>query len=345
MMERNPKVSVIVPVYNVEEYLEQCVDSILKQTYKNLDIILVDDGSKDGSPKMCDVYAAADGRFQVIHKENGGLMSAWMAGVKKAKGEYLVFLDSDDWIDPAMIEDLVKNSVGNIKEIICSNYIIEKEKKSIPVKQSMKPGIYDREALEKSLFPEILGNEVRRIHCSRCMKLISKELIVENMKYGNQKVTMGEDLNIMFPVMLDAQRMVILEEGFYYHYRLVNASMAHKYNAKLFEKVRELYRTLENIIEKKSRNMEEKNRFLMGLKKEYIVLLFFVLKNELRGPGENLDARIQQIINTAKKEADLYQVTLEVTGKANRLLYAIWKKPNIFRIGVGRMAIGIFDRM
>jgi len=344
-MERNPKVSIVVPIYNVEEYLEQCVESILQQTYKNLDIILVDDGSKDNSPKMCDEYAKQDNRIQVIHKENGGLMSAWMAGVEKTRGEYLVFLDSDDWIDAVMIEDLVKQSSNSKKEIICSNYIIEKEKQSVPVKQSMKPGVYDRNDLEELLFPEILGNEVRRIHCSRCMKLISKDLILDNMKYGNPNITMGEDLNIMFPTMLDAERMVIMEEGFYYHYRLVDVSMVHKYNIKLAEKVRELYQTLKNIIEKKIDNIDERNMFLTGLKKEYIVLLFFVLKNELRGPKENQVSRIQQILKRAREEAGLDKVTLEVTGKANQLLYAIYKKPNVLRIMCGRMAIGIFDRM
>lgn len=344
-MERNPKVSIIVPVYNAEEYLEQCVESILKQTYKNLDIVLVDDGSKDNSSQICDEYVKTDERVQVIHKENGGLMSAWMAGVENTIGEYLVFLDSDDWIDSVMVEELVKNSIGNVKEIICSNYIIEKKNQAIPVKQSMKPGVYDREALEKKLHPEILGNEVRRIHCSRCMKLISKQLILENMKYGNPQITMGEDLNIMFPVILDAERIVILEEGFYYHYRLVDTSMAHKYNARLAEKVRELYQTLESIIEKKATNAEQKEMLLEGLKKEYIVLLFFVLKNELRGPKEQLTVRIQQILKRAKAEAGLNKVTLEVNGRANQLLYSIWKKPSTFRIRFGRMVISIFDRM
>ncbi|MBR5597747.1 MAG: glycosyltransferase family 2 protein [Lachnospiraceae bacterium] len=344
-MERNPKVSIIVPVYNVEQYLEQCVESILQQTYKNLDIVLVDDGSKDGSSNMCDEYAARDKRIQVIHKENGGLMSAWMAGVEKSYGDYLVFVDSDDWIESVMIDDLVKHAKCNVTEIICSNYIIEKEKQSVPVKQSMKPGIYEREELEKQLFPELLGNEVRRIHCSRCMKLISKELITKNMVYGNPKITMGEDLNIMFPAMLDAQRMVILEEGFYYHYRTVDASMAHKYNPKLAEKVSQLYQTLYDIIEKKNQKTEEKSMFFAGLKKEYIVLQFFVLKNELRGPKKGVVSRIQTIIHNAKEEAELNNVTLDVTGKANRLLYWIWKTPSMVRIHIGKIAIGIFDRM
>lgn len=99
-MEQNVLVSVIVPVYNVEQYLPRCVDSILAQTYENLEVILVDDGTKDASDKLCDAYAEQDPRVKVIHKENGGLSSARNAGIDIARGEYLAFVDSDDWVEP-----------------------------------------------------------------------------------------------------------------------------------------------------------------------------------------------------------------------------------------------------
>ena len=98
------KISVIVPVYNVESYLARCVDSILAQTYQNLEIILVNDGSRDASGSICDAYAQKDSRITVIHKENGGLSSARNAGIDAASGEYLTFVDSDDWIEPQTYE-------------------------------------------------------------------------------------------------------------------------------------------------------------------------------------------------------------------------------------------------
>lgn len=345
-MNNTPLVSIIIPVYNVEQYLDQCMETVLGQTYSNLDIILVDDGSKDKSSQMCDEYAAKDNRVQVLHKENGGLISAWTAGVKSALGDYLAFVDSDDWIEKNMIEELVKCSNGS-SEIICSNYIIEKMEKqqSIKVKQSMKPGIYERVEIEKQLFSTMLGMEERRIHSSRCMKLISKELIVDNIQHVNNEVTMGEDLNIMFPAMLDANRIVVLEEGFFYHYRFVDASMVHKYNPKMNDKIHILGKALQQTIEKKISNPKEKNMLLEGLKKEYIFLLFIVLKNELRGPGKGVTSRIQKILNSAKQEMKLHEVDVQVSGKANQLLYFIWKNPNTFRVTLGRMAIKIFDRM
>ena len=101
-MEQSPCVSVIVPVYKVAAYLPRCVDSILAQTWRNLEIILVDDGSPDECGSICDVYAEKDPRIRVIHKENGGLSSARNAGLDTASGEYIGFVDSDDWIEPEM---------------------------------------------------------------------------------------------------------------------------------------------------------------------------------------------------------------------------------------------------
>ena len=344
-MERQPLISIIIPVYNVEQYLDECMASVLKQTYTNLDIVLVDDGSKDRSTAMCDEYAAKDSRVQVIHKENGGPMSACLAGVGKAKGEYLAFMDSDDWVDLTMMEELAKETTGNEKEMICSNYIIEKVNQSIQIKQSMKPGVYDRKAIEEQLFPALLGNEERRIHGSRCMKLISKKLICENLKHADLDVSMGEDLYLIFLAVLDAERIVVVEEGYYYHYRFLESSLVHKYKPYMHEEIGKLYDNLQKVIECKVTDKKQKEMFLQELYREYIFLFFFVLKNELRGPKENCAGRIQKYIKEAKANRGLEDVTVEVNGKANKLLYLIWKRPSAFRIAAVRLIIKIFDRL
>ena len=100
-------VSVIVPVYKVEKYLDECVRSILAQTYRNIEVILVDDGSPDSCPQLCDAWVKADGRVRVVHKPNGGLSSARNAGIDVAKGDYLMFIDSDDVIKPEMVEEML----------------------------------------------------------------------------------------------------------------------------------------------------------------------------------------------------------------------------------------------
>lgn len=106
ILRRNAVISVIVPIYNVERYLEKCVNSILNQSYADLEIILVDDGSHDKCPDICDEYAKHDSRIKVIHRANGGLSDARNAGLDIAKGEYISFIDSDDYIDPLMFEKM-----------------------------------------------------------------------------------------------------------------------------------------------------------------------------------------------------------------------------------------------
>jgi len=115
------KISVIVPVYDVEAYMPRCIDSILSQTHKDLEIILVNDGSPDNCPKMCDEYATKDSRIKVVHKKNGGLASARNAGMKIATGNYISFVDSDDWIEPTMYSDLLNVSLNqNCDYVGCS---------------------------------------------------------------------------------------------------------------------------------------------------------------------------------------------------------------------------------
>lgn len=115
-MNKQQKISLIVPIYNVEKYLQQCIDSILVQTYKNLEIILVDDGSPDSSGKIADENALKDSRIRVVHKENGGVSSARNVGIEIATGEYICFADGDDWLEPNYVEYLLSLAVENDAE-------------------------------------------------------------------------------------------------------------------------------------------------------------------------------------------------------------------------------------
>ena len=116
-------ISIIIPVYNVEEYIEQCIQSVINQTYKKLEIILIDDGSLDKSGKICDAYADRDKRIIVIHKENGGLSDARNKGIDIASGEYITFVDSDDYVEDSFIEDLYTTLINNNAEMSICNII------------------------------------------------------------------------------------------------------------------------------------------------------------------------------------------------------------------------------
>ena len=126
IMSSEPLISVVVPIYNTEKYLRKCFDSIINQTYKNLQIILVNDGSTDNSGSICDEYAAKDNRIQFIHKNNGGLVSARKAGLKLAIGEYFATVDSDDWIEPNMYEEMLSNLIQTDADFVNTGVIIEK---------------------------------------------------------------------------------------------------------------------------------------------------------------------------------------------------------------------------
>lgn len=128
-----PLLSIIVPIYNVEKYLERCIDSIINQTYKNLEIILVDDGSKDASGIIADTYASKDNRIKVIHKENGGLSDARNHGLDQARGNYIIFIDSDDFIDSSMCEILFTTAEKYSSDIVSCNYYIFRAENHISV--------------------------------------------------------------------------------------------------------------------------------------------------------------------------------------------------------------------
>ena len=136
-----PQVSVIVPVYNTEKYLAECVNSILAQTLRDIEVILVDDGSTGSSPAMCDAYAEKDSRVKVIHKVNGRAATARNAGMKIAQGEYIAFVDSDDWISPDMYEQMLASGAD---VCLCDYVRFQGEQKFSFTQPNIREGFYDK---------------------------------------------------------------------------------------------------------------------------------------------------------------------------------------------------------
>lgn len=148
-------VTVVIPVYRVEEYLERCVNSVIKQTYKNIEIILVDDGSDDKCPSMCDEYVKKDNRVVVVHKKNGGLSDARNYGIEKAKGKYITFVDSDDYIDEDYVELLLNTLIDNNADISICAYVAKYDNGTCLSQETNKKMILKpRETLEKMLYQE-----------------------------------------------------------------------------------------------------------------------------------------------------------------------------------------------
>ena len=219
---RIPKVSVIVPIYQVEAYLNKCIDSIINQTYQNLEIILVDDGSPDDCGKICDKYANSDKRIRVIHQANKGLSAARNIGLDVATGEYIVFVDSDDHISLNMIETCIKKATEKDIDLLLFDWICE-----------MPKGKYEKHKIDKTycvnrdwFLKGILSDEIQSYVWNKFYKrnLWKKHRFPEGLTF--------EDLYIMPQVFFDANKIEYIEQWLYYYNRTNLNSITSNLNAK-----------------------------------------------------------------------------------------------------------------
>lgn len=163
-----PKISIIVPVYNVEKYLVKCLESILAQTFSDFEVLLVDDGSTDRSGQVCDDYAKKDIRFRVFHKENGGVASARQAGTDLATGDYIIHVDPDDWVESNMLEELYLKAVETGADVVICDYYVEYKNRRIYKKQ--QPSALDSTTVLKELFQQLHGSCWNKLVKRACYK-------------------------------------------------------------------------------------------------------------------------------------------------------------------------------
>lgn len=206
-VSNEPLVSVIIPVYNVEPYLKRCLDSVIKQTYKNLQIIVVDDGSTDNSGKICDEYAKKDGRIEVIHKKNGGISSARNKGIKSVHGDFIVFVDSDDYVDKNYVsilygeltkEDADMAVVGH-KIIYCDRQIVKRNDKNC--------SMLSREALNSLLYDKCIDVS--------CWGKIYKKSLFKGVVYPEGKIF--EDSAVTYKLFMNSKRIAVSSETPYFY--------------------------------------------------------------------------------------------------------------------------------
>lgn len=246
----NSKVSIIVPVYNVEKFLEQCVNSILSQTYRNLEVILVDDGSPDKCPQMCDDYAARDQRIKVVHKRNGGLSSARNAGLDVATGEYVMFIDSDDFIDNNTVEYLLAVKENCNADIVCYGMFRYNGTNDTLIENTVSKK--DLEILDQLTTLKKLI--LRTIDCSSCNKLY------ERNKIGTLRFKVGrnnEDHPFLFELYQRCNSIAYTNKA-HYHYRITPGSITNSLNERSFDIFKNTD-DIESII--KERNLDLRKEF------------------------------------------------------------------------------------
>lgn len=222
-------VSFIVPVYMVEKYLRKCVESICNQTFKNMEIILVDDGSVDSCPEICDEYAVKDDRIKVIHKKNGGLVSARKAGLKAATGKYIACIDGDDWLDTNALQRII--DLGTNADIICFSACEEYENGFRGVKKNtLQEGLYETQNDLNHLYAKMLmnGNFFEMgILPYQWGKLIKKDLLLQCQNEVPDNISYAEDAACIYPCLLMAKSIYVSNMPLY-HYRISQNSMVKK---------------------------------------------------------------------------------------------------------------------
>ncbi|MCC8158710.1 MAG: glycosyltransferase [Phascolarctobacterium sp.] len=233
----NVKLSVIIPIYNAEKYLKKCIESVLNQSFRDFELILVDDGSKDSSGSICDVYAKGDGRIKVIHKTNGGSVSARKEGLLIAKGEYVSYVDSDDWLDANMYEAMF-NRADDADVIICG-YISETQYGSSKEKHNIPSGIYEEERMQKLREHLLFTGTFYEAGIVPALwnKLFKRSLITNVMEIAPFDIKMGEDAIVTYPALLDASKIVIMNEFAPYHYRVMPNTLSTSFDEFYFDRI------------------------------------------------------------------------------------------------------------
>lgn len=204
-------ISVIVPVYNVEKYLDRCVKSLLNQSYDNLEIILVDDGSSDKSPELCDHYITIDSRIKVIHKINGGLSSARNAGIVKATGDYISFIDSDDWIALNTYEYCLNLIEENSADVLEFNYIMVKGPRNVKQPQEVIKVFRDKDILQYYMESSTKTGSYSVWRC------LFPRRIIKNLKFREGKI--NEDIDFKYKVLQKCSVLVTTNQYKYYYFQ------------------------------------------------------------------------------------------------------------------------------
>lgn len=311
--------SVIVPIYNTEQYLVKCISSIQNQSYSNLEIILVDDGSTDDSGRICDRYEKKDLRIKVIHKENGGIVSARKTGVNVAKGDYITYVDSDDWIESEMYSEMMKKAIQYDAEIVSSGLQREYADSAIEEFDNVEPGFYDRNDIEKVVFPRMIytGNFYEAgINVHIYNKIFKSGLVKRYQSALRDEIRIGEDAGVVYPCYLNARRIFVLHKSFYHYVLRGDSCMGIK-------KENEIQRLgMLNEYLKKYINDSVVQREL--LERQLIKYMYYLILFGITDKSILIDERKHIVPYDDLKKSDC--IILYGAGKMGKALYPLMKK-------------------
>lgn len=324
------KISIIVPVYNVELYLHECINSIMNQTYNNIEIILVNDGSTDNSSKICDDYEKKDNRIKVIHKNNGGPMEAIIYGISVATGDFIGFVDSDDYIESNMYQTMIEAAISTNSDIVQCDIIHEGESYSRKVLNNAKNILLNKDEIMQELLPQIVNfwkYSPLLMSPSRCNKIFRRELLIDNIKYYDARINYGEDLSMIFSILFDCERVLLLKDCLY-HYRVNLNSITTTYKREFSTNNQRLVQCIQKICEQK----DNEGYFMSYCNNYYNYLLLQEVINECNSRHNILE----KWLNVRKKckkdfsDASFEQLALEIPSNHTRIVIFLLRKKLYF---------------
>ena len=303
-----PWISIIVPVFNVEAYLRKCVDSLLAQTFQDIEIILVDDGSTDASGEICREYAQKYEAVTAIHKENGGLASARNEGMKYAKGEYIAFVDSDDWMEPDAYRILHQKCIAAQPDIlnygyckVCDGKVIFREHAAFP------EGAYDTQQIRNLILPDSIAREKAfdqvnlPVQLSACMCIYRRKFLdAHGLAFESERIVLNEDWLFNIRCLCHARSMEILHDCFY-RYVTRNTSLSWSYKPDAYERRNVLFGRYREVLEESGRMNPEIEKRLRNFWMESVYCCYLI---ELNAP--RWDAGVRSRMDRLCSDEDFY---------------------------------------
>lgn len=253
--------SVIVPVYKVEKYLTDCIESVLSQTFSDFELILVDDGSPDKCPEICDRYKEKDWRIKVVHKPNGGLASARRTGIREAVGEYVFNLDSDDLIENDTLECAYKIIQDTKCDIVSFSYRWVKNSVTVSItNDGLDEGLYDGKDIEKYIYPRLLmDKDMNHVSYYLSGKAVKRDLLTPHQLGVSEKISLGEDLCCVLPCYLHANSVYISKKEAY-QYTVRTDSLSKEFNTRQIALVEDVIYEISKNDTKKVADFDEQMR-------------------------------------------------------------------------------------
>lgn len=237
--------SIIVPIYKVENYLQKCIDSILAQTFTDFEVLLIDDGSPDKCPMICDEYAKYDARVRVIHKINGGLVAARNTGINNANGKYICYVDGDDWIAPNLLEVIVDKVLSRMTvDMVVYQGVRQFEDKQVPLPEGPAEGLYTKDKLKSDIYPYMMYDH-RKPFCNGLIfpvawnKIFRREFLAKHY-CREENIRMGEDNAFVFECLYEAKTVYFINNSLYFYNQMNIGAMTNSYDSTRFANNRRL---------------------------------------------------------------------------------------------------------